>query len=241
MSFATYSQSLQKGKISDILQDKLDRNNDPIYARVLPLNADGVVTLPLVIMWWLRGEMGQLEVNTEVFFATVEDGSGIIFARADGEWKGWVPGDVTVEKGNVVLTQGDFTMDKGNATLSDGNITMSKGDFTQTGNHTITGNETVTGDQSVTGAIECATNITATESVNAASVNSSGAVSAGNVSSKGAVSAASVNASGNVTGADVLSASASLNAVNTELQTLNTTYASHTHTTPSGQSGPPVG
>lgn len=237
MSFATYSQSLQKGKISEILQDKLDRNQDPICARVLPLNADGVVTLPLTIMWWLRGEMGQLEINTEVFFATVEDGSGIIFARADGEWKGWVPGDVTVEKGNVVLTEGNFTMDKGSAILTDGdmtmtkgNMTMTKGDFTQNGNQTINGDDTVTGNQKVSGnqevtgnqavtgnsnvngAIECATSITATASVTAASMTSSGTV----------------------TGTDVKSSGADLNTVNTELQELKTKYQSHTHTTQEG-------
>ncbi len=265
MGFATYSQSLQKGKISEILQDKLDRNQDPIYARVLPLNADGVVTLPLTIMWWLRGEMGQLEVDTEVYFATVEDGSGIIFARADGEWKGWVPGDVTVEKGNVVLTEGNFTMDKGSATLTDGdmtmtkgNMTMTQGDFTQNGNQTVNGNDTVTGDQKVsgnqdvtgnskvTGAIECATSITATAEVNAASVKSSGEVSAGSVTSNGTVkagsvessgtitatgaltaqavtsestvNAASVTATGTVSGADVQSSNANLNSVNTSGQ-----------------------
>lgn len=147
MGFASYAQSLQKGRISEILQDQLDRNEDPVYARVLPLNADGVVTLPLVIPWYLRGEMGALEVNTDVFFATVEDGSGIILARADGEWNGYVPGDVTIEKGNVVLTDGDMTLN---------------------------GKQSITGDQNVTGVIKAAS-VEASGTVQGTDVKSSGA------------------------------------------------------------------
>lgn len=42
----TFQQFLQLGKISEICEDKeKDQNDNPMYARVLPLNADGVVSL----------------------------------------------------------------------------------------------------------------------------------------------------------------------------------------------------
>ena len=41
------------------------------------------VTFPLVVPYFL---IGALPVNTPVIYATFDDNSGIILARADGEW-----------------------------------------------------------------------------------------------------------------------------------------------------------
>ena len=96
----TNNQMIQKGTISSV-EGKADRNGDKTTARVLPCTADGAVTRPLTIPWWLRGKMGHLKPDDEVAYAVFEDGSGIILARMDGEWDGTVPGDVTVTGGDV--------------------------------------------------------------------------------------------------------------------------------------------
>ena len=92
------NQMIQKGKISSV-EGKADRNGDKTTARVLPSTADSMVTRPLTIPWYLRGEMGNLTPGTEVAYAMFEDGTGIILSRMDGEWNGIVPGDITVKKG----------------------------------------------------------------------------------------------------------------------------------------------
>ena len=91
------NQMIQKGKISSV-EGKADRNGDKTTARVLPSTADSMVTRPLTIPWYLRGEMGNLTPGTEVAYAMFEDGTGIILSRMDGEWDGIVPGDITVKK-----------------------------------------------------------------------------------------------------------------------------------------------
>ena len=85
-----------KAKISTL--EGSDRNGDPDRARVLPLVADGVVTRPLALHWSVRGGMAPLAVGDVVVCARFEDGTGIVLCRADGEWAGFVPGDVEVEK-----------------------------------------------------------------------------------------------------------------------------------------------
>ena len=62
-----------------------------------------MVTRPLTIPWYLRGEMGNLTPGTEVAYAMFEDGTGIILSRMDGEWDGIVPGDITVKKGALTM------------------------------------------------------------------------------------------------------------------------------------------
>ena len=91
------NQMIQKGKISSV-EGKADRNGDKTTARVLPSTADSMVTRPLTIPWYLRGEMGNLTPGTEVAYAMFEDGTGIILSRMDGEWDGIVPGDITVNR-----------------------------------------------------------------------------------------------------------------------------------------------
>lgn len=102
------NQMIQKGKISTV-EGAADRNGDKTTARVLPCTADGMVTRPLTIPWWLRGKMGNLKPGDEVAYAMFEDGTGIILSRMDGEWDGTVPGGVKVEKGDVTVPDGDVT------------------------------------------------------------------------------------------------------------------------------------
>ena len=102
------NQMIQKGKISTV-EGAADRNGDKTTARVLPCIADGMVTRPLTIPWWLRGKMGNLKPGDEVAYAMFEDGTGIILSRMDGEWDGTVPGSVKVEKGDVTVPDGDVT------------------------------------------------------------------------------------------------------------------------------------
>lgn len=102
------NQMIQKGKISTV-EGAADRNGDKTTARVLPCTADGMVTRPLTIPWWLRGKMANLKPGDEVAYAMFEDGTGIILSRMDGEWDGTVPGSVKVEKGDVTVSDGDVT------------------------------------------------------------------------------------------------------------------------------------
>lgn len=102
------TQMIQKGTISSV-EGATDRNDDKTKARVLPCTADGMVTRPLTIPWWLRGKMGNLKPGDEVAYAMFEDGTGIILSRMDGEWDGTVPGNVKVEKGDVTVPDGDVT------------------------------------------------------------------------------------------------------------------------------------
>ena len=102
------NQMIQKGKISTV-EGAADRNGDKTTARVLPCTADGMVTRPLTIPWWLRGKIGNLKPGDEVAYAMFEDGTGIILSRMDGEWDGTVPGSVKVEKGDVTVPDGDVT------------------------------------------------------------------------------------------------------------------------------------
>ncbi len=111
------NQMIQKGTISSV-EGKTDRNGDKTTARVLPCTADGMVTRPLTIPWWLRGKMGNLKPDDEVAYAMFEDGTGIILARMDGEWDGTVPGDIEVIKGSVTVTEGDIDAPAGDVTAT---------------------------------------------------------------------------------------------------------------------------
>ena len=92
----TNNQMIQKGKIST-LEGEPDRNGDKTTARVIPCTADGAITRPLTIPWWLRGVMGDLKPDDEVVYTVFEDGTGVILSRMDGEWNGTINGDVTVD------------------------------------------------------------------------------------------------------------------------------------------------
>ena len=96
-----------KGKISSF-EAEIDRNGNPIKARVLPSTAQSMPTRPLIISWHLRGVMGNLKVGDEVWFVLANDLTGIILERVDGEWSGIIPGDVTT---TGKLTTTDLTTD----------------------------------------------------------------------------------------------------------------------------------
>lgn len=129
------TQMIQKGTISSVEGDA-DRNGDKTKARVLPCTADGMVTRPLTIPWWLRGKMGNLKPDDEVAYVMFEDGTGVILTRMDGNWDGTVPGDVTVIKGSVEVTEGDLTVTTGNISVPAGDVVASGISHTS---HTHTG------------------------------------------------------------------------------------------------------
>lgn len=84
---------IDKGIISTFEEEK-DSNGNLIKARVLPSVAQSMPTRPLVIVWHLRGEMGNLKAGDEVWFALANDLTGIILERVDGEWGSVIPGNV---------------------------------------------------------------------------------------------------------------------------------------------------
>lgn len=129
------TQMIQKGTISSVEGDP-DRNDDKTKARVLPCTADGMVTRPLTIPWWLRGKMGNLKPGDEVAYVMFEDGTGVILTRMDGNWDGTVPGDITVIKGSVEVTEGDLTVTTGSISVPAGDVVASG--ISHTG-HTHTG------------------------------------------------------------------------------------------------------
>ena len=96
---------IDKGIISSFETD-VDKNKDVFMARVLPSTAQSMPTRPLIIPWHLRGVMGNLQVGDVVWFALASDLTGIILERADGEWTGTIPGDVTA---TGKLTSTDLT------------------------------------------------------------------------------------------------------------------------------------
>lgn len=129
------TQMIQKGTISSVEGDP-DRNDDKTKARVLPCTADGMVTRPLTIPWWLRGKMGNLKPGDEVAYVMFEDGTGAILTRMDGNWDGTVPGDITVIKGSVEVTEGDLTVTTGSISVPAGDVVASGISHTS---HTHTG------------------------------------------------------------------------------------------------------
>ena len=96
---------IDKGIISSFETD-VDKNKDVFMARVLPSTAQSMPTRPLIIPWHLRGAMGNLKIGDNVWFALANDLTGIILERADGEWSGTIPGDVTT---TGKLTSTDLT------------------------------------------------------------------------------------------------------------------------------------
>lgn len=88
-------EKIDKGIVLTIEGNK-DRNENFTMARVQSVSSEAP-TLPIVIPWYLRGEMGQLKKGTEVIYAVFADASGIILGRADGNWSG------TFEEKNLTL------------------------------------------------------------------------------------------------------------------------------------------
>ena len=91
---------MQKGKISSF--GAVDENGLYKEAKVLPNTEAQMPTRYLTIPWYLRGPMGNLEINTEVVFETFADLTGYIIGRFDGEWNGIIPYELTTQKGLTV-------------------------------------------------------------------------------------------------------------------------------------------
>lgn len=91
---------MQKGKISSF--GATDANGLYREAKVLPNTESKMPTRFLTIPWYLRGSMGNLQINTEVVFVTFADLTGYIVGRFDGEWTGDIPYELIAEKGLTV-------------------------------------------------------------------------------------------------------------------------------------------
>ena len=66
---------IKKGKVSAVLDDGKRVTVTP--------NSGGIVTAPLVVPFFL---IGAVPVNTSVIYAVLEDNTGILLARSDGDW-----------------------------------------------------------------------------------------------------------------------------------------------------------
>lgn len=66
---------IQKGQISAIMDGGKYVTATPYFG--------GTVSVPLVVPFFL---IGALPVNTPIVYATFPDNTGIVLARADGEW-----------------------------------------------------------------------------------------------------------------------------------------------------------
>lgn len=100
---------VKKGVILTIEGEK-DRNDNYTMARVKSLSGGEAPTLPIVIPWYLRGKVGQLDKGTEIVFALFEDASGVILSRADGNWTGqFEEKDLKIDlKDNICYVQGQI-------------------------------------------------------------------------------------------------------------------------------------
>lgn len=122
------SGKILKGHISRILPTPVDWYGHPTKATIDPSTNAGAVTPAITIDWRLRGKNGQLKPGDEVAFALFDDGTGVIFARMDGENSGIIDydtettGDVVQDK--TVTTIGDTTH-KANV-LTEGRTTVVK-------------------------------------------------------------------------------------------------------------------
>lgn len=66
---------IQKGQVSAVLDGGKSVTVTPYTG--------GTVTFPLVVPFFL---IGALPINTPVVYTTFADNTGIVLARADGEW-----------------------------------------------------------------------------------------------------------------------------------------------------------
>ncbi len=147
---------INKGFISSI--DETQKT-----AVVIPQEASGNVTFPLVVPYFL---LECLQVNMPVVYATFPDNTGIILARLDGEWNHKIYKTLTVE--GVTHMTDKLTADNG--ITATGGISAAGG-----------GNVTVRGDITLTGSIS------ASGSMSASGMTSSGDVTAGGISLQGHV------------------------------------------------------
>lgn len=142
-----------KGFISKILPKPVDWYGHPTRATVNPATNSGAVTPAITIDWRLRGKNGNLKTGVEVAYCLFDDGTGVIFARLDGENSGIIDydtettGDVVQDK--TVTTIGD-TNHKANV-LTEGQTTVIK-QITGQGGMAVSGGSgaSVTGNMRIT-------------------------------------------------------------------------------------------
>lgn len=151
---------INKGFISSI--DETQKT-----AVVIPQEASGNVTFPLVIPYFLTE---CLQVNMPVVYATFPDNTGIILARLDGEWNHKIYKTLTVE--GVTHMTDKLTADNG--ITATGGISASGG-ISATGG----GNVTVQGDISLSGSISASGSLSAGGDVSAGSISLTGHVHSG--------------------------------------------------------------
>lgn len=165
------SGKILKGHISKILPEPKDWYGHPTKATIDPSTNAGAVTPAITIDWRLRGKNGQLKPGDEVAFALFDDGTGVIFARMDGENSGIIDydtettGDVVQDK--TVTTIGD-TNHKANV-LTEGTTTSIK-KITGTGGMAISGGDGGAS-ATITGNIELEGTMSATGDVTAGSIS----------------------------------------------------------------------
>lgn len=77
--------------------DSKDSNGNPATARVLPLTADGIVTMPFAVYWPLRAGTGAIATGDKVICLQFDDGSGLILSRPDGTFTNTIGGKVMAD------------------------------------------------------------------------------------------------------------------------------------------------
>lgn len=77
--------------------DSKDSNGNPSTARVLPLTADGIVTMPFAVYWPLRAGTGAITTGDKVICIQFDDGSGLILSRPDGTFTQEIGGTIKAD------------------------------------------------------------------------------------------------------------------------------------------------
>lgn len=88
----------KKGKIHNI-------ENGGKTARCVPSDNSEIVTLPLVIPYYWRREMGNIQVGEEIYYLEDDGLGGYIIGRTDGEWDYTLRGSMEIEKSLDVKQQ----------------------------------------------------------------------------------------------------------------------------------------
>ena len=65
-------------------------------ATVIPSTHPDIVTLPLVVPFYWRATMGNLQAGEEVYYFEDEEHGGMIIGRTDGNWDNVLRGTLTV-------------------------------------------------------------------------------------------------------------------------------------------------
>lgn len=109
---------INKGYISSI-------NEAEKTAIIIPQEARGTVTFPLVIPWHLRE---CLEIDMPVIYVTFPDNTGAILLRSDGEWNHKIYEELLVEGStkvtNGITANGGITSSGGGSVSIEGDIKL---------------------------------------------------------------------------------------------------------------------